>query len=391
MMLAAVLLQRLAVPGTNGVVGIGLLVGLAAFGWGLLGGRLVIEPVRALLYCLALCGLLASLAGQGRPASLASLALLGSVYLPFIAVLELSADERAAASRAFATLMTWVAAAGLGQFALQFVLGPAAMFPLDAVLPDSWFIAGFNLEIPLWEGAPWLKSTGIVFLEPSHFAQTLALAILVELLTRASPLRLALYAAAYLVSFSGTGIVLLAILALPVCLRAGRLWPIAVGALLLLTAWVLRELPPFDLFIGRLEEFANPLSSGAMRFQAPYRLVAELLADPARLVFGAGPGSLEEAIRGLDYAVQDTLWLKLLVEYGLLGLVAFAPFYLHALLARPPEPILAWAILIQVLFLGGYLNAYYVQFLALALVGWPRLTDPRRPADPVAVAGGASR
>ncbi len=375
MMLAAVLLQRLAVPGTDGIVGVGLLVGLGGFAWGVLSGRLAIEPLRVLLYCLALCGLLASLIGQSGRVSFASLALLSTIYLPFVAVAAVSAGERRAILDAFGTLMSAVAVLGLAQFAVQFLLGPEAMFPLDRALPEAWFIDRFNLRIPIWDGAPWLKSTGLVFLEPSHFAQTLALAILVELLTAARTRRLALYGLAYLVTVSGTGLVLLGLLAVPVCLAARRLWPIALGGLVLVAAWTLRELPPLDLFFGRLDEFAQPLSSGAMRFVAPYRLVSDTLADPSRMLLGAGPGTLEDVIRGLDYAVQDTLWLKLLVEYGLLGLLAFAPLYLVVLLAGAPDRILAWAFLVQVLLLGGYLNAYYVQFLALALVGWPRLAE----------------
>lgn len=361
MMVASVLLQRIAVPGSGGIVGVGLVVGLAAFAWAVLRGRLAIHPVRLALYCCALCGLLASLAGQSQPFSVLSFAMLATIYLPFVAMLSLEPGEWLAVLRAFRALATLVAILGLGQFAVQFALGPAAMFPLDAVLGPQWFVTQFNLKIPLWEGSPRLKSTGLVFLEPSHFAQTLAFAVLIEIVYFMSAMHLLLYAAAYFVSFSGTGLVLLAILAVPVLWRSrvARLSGVtlAAGALLLLLA----DLPILNAFTRRLDEFSNPLASGYMRFVAPYRFVGDkVLHDPVRLLFGYGPGNFEEVGRGLDYAVLDTMWLKLLVEYGLLGLLAFGSFYVYVLFVGSPDRLLSMAFLLQIAFLGGYLNAYYV-------------------------------
>ena len=73
----------------------------------------------------------------------------------------------------------------------------------------------------------------------------------------------------------------------------------------------------------------------------------------------------------------DTSWLKLLVEYGVIGVGSFFPFYLYALLAHSPDRLLSFAYLAQFLLLGGFLNSFYVQFLYLALVGWPRVTTDR--------------
>jgi NADH:ubiquinone oxidoreductase subunit H len=41
------------------------------------------------------------------------------------------------------------------------------------------------------------------------------------------------------------------------------------------------------------------------------------------------------------------------------------------LFARSTNRILSFACLIQFLFLGGFLNSFYVQFLYLCLVVWP--------------------
>jgi hypothetical protein len=72
--------------------------------------------------------------------------------------------------------------------------------------------------------------------------------------------------------------------------------------------------------------------------------------------------------------VLDTSWLKLLVEYGVIGVASFLPFYLYVLFAHSPDRLLSFACLAQFLLIGGYLNSFYAQFLYLALVGWPRIT-----------------
>ena len=53
-------------------------------------------------------------------------------------------------------------------------------------------------------------------------------------------------------------------------------------------------------------------------------------------------------------------------------------FYLFILFYRTPDKSLSFAFLVQSMFLGGYLNSYFVQFLMLVLVGWPRLVDAGR-------------
>ena len=61
----------------------------------------------------------------------------------------------------------------------------------------------------------------------------------------------------------------------------------------------------------------------------------------------------------------DTSWFKLLVEFGVIGVASFFPFYLYALLAHSPDRLLSFACLAQFLLLGGFLNSFYAQFLYL--------------------------
>ena len=60
----------------------------------------------------------------------------------------------------------------------------------------------------------------------------------------------------------------------------------------MLLPW-LHDIFPFSLFMARIDEFANPLGSGSMRFLGPYWLTWDvMLGHPAALLFGYGPGSV---------------------------------------------------------------------------------------------------
>ncbi|MCB2055412.1 MAG: hypothetical protein KDE35_14365 [Geminicoccaceae bacterium] len=372
-LIGVTVMQRLAVPGSGGLLGVGFVLCFAVSVLALLNGQMAIDPVRLVLYLLALATLLATLFFQRQPFSQVSFVMLAAMYLPAVLAFHFTAYRYRLLLEVFQRVAAFSAIAGLVQFALQIPFGPAIMWPLDLVLPEPFFLQGFNLRIPVGETGLF-KSTGLFFLEPSIFSQILALAIVVELIDRRRPLMLALFGVAYLSTFSGSGALMLAALGLPLLIRARRQWLLAPAVLCLLAAPLLQDVPPFSFFFGRLEELDRPMASGSMRFIAPYWLVADVLwSDPRTLLFGFGPGSVDEIIAQRDYAVQDSSWLKLLIEYGLVGTVGFFTFYLWVLFRHAPDRLLAFACLFQFLFLGGYLNAYYVQFLHMALVIWPRL------------------
>ena len=75
----------------------------------------------------------------------------------------------------------------------------------------------------------------------------------------------------------------------------------------------------------------------------------------------------------------DTSWLKLLVEYGVIGVASF----FHSIFSRcwhSPDRLLSFACLAQFLLLGGFLNSFYVQFLYLALSDGRALRQSSGPA-----------
>ena len=373
LLIAAVILQRFAVPAAASQLGVGFVLGLGIAGWGALRGWLTVEPTRFVLFCVMLAAILLALVLGGQRFSVLSLAMFCLLYLPFVLVLPLGAADYRRLLGCFQTLALVVAGCAVLQFAAQFALGAAWMFPFDRLLPEPFFIPGFNLVIELGGGI--VKSTGLWLLEPSHLSQLMAVAIIVELAGFRRPLVLVALATGLVLAFSGTGLVLLAV-SLPVLLLAsGRGGWLVVGPVVLAAAgWALADTFPVDYFLARLGEFANPQASASMRFFGPYWAMADVFAGrPDLLLTGVGPGGMADAVWHFDYRVQDSSWLKLIVEYGLIGGLPFAVFYAYCLFAGCPDRRLAAALLFQVLFLGGFLLGYHVQFLILALVVWPRL------------------
>lgn len=376
-LLSVTVLQRMAIPGSGGELGLGFVVAWGAFLYGVFRGVFVLSPQRLVLYCVASSALFLTLFAQKKEFSLLSLPMLLILYAPYVATAPLTKEDYVKLARTFQKVTIFCAACALVQFAVQFPLGQNAMFPLDLVLPESFFIQGFNLKIPVTADAGILKSTGFWFLEPSHLSQIMAFAIVVEYIYFCRPTAFALFGAAYLTSFSGTGFLLLVGVALALAVQRRQLLPlilVGIGAAAVLV--LLRDVFPFSVLTDRLAEFANPQGSGSMRFIGPFWFVSDVIAtDPRALWFGSGPGSVHDLSVMLDYRVQDSSWLKLVAEYGLFGAVPFLTFYLYCLFRRSPNLIVSFACLIQFMLLGGYLNAFYVQFLHMVLAGWPKITS----------------
>ena len=375
-LLCVTVLQRLAVPGSGGELGVGFVLCFAAFLYGIFKGLLVLSPQRIVLYCVAASALLLTLFARSKEFSLLSLPMLLVLYAPYMAVAPMAREDYVKLLGTFQTVVLFCAACAIVQFLIQFPLGANAMFPLDLVLPESFFIQGFNLRIPVTSEGAILKSTGFWFLEPSHLSQIIAFAIVIEYMYFCRPAAFALFGAAYLTSFSGTGFILLVGVAIALAVQQRQMLPMVIIGIASACVLVLfRDVFPFSALVDRLAEFGNKQGSGSMRFLGPFWFVGDVIATDLRaLWFGFGPGAILDLGIMLDYRVQDSSWLKLVAEYGLFGAIPFLAFYLYCLFRRSPNLIISVACLIQFTFLGGYLNAFYVQFLHMALAGWPKLT-----------------
>ena len=92
-----------------------------------------------------------------------------------------------------------------------------------------FIVQHFNKQAALAYGSEVYRANGVFLLEPSFFSQVLAVAIIAELCTLggkiplASATRLAVFSAALFVSYSGTGVLVLAV-CLPLYVVMRRRW-----------------------------------------------------------------------------------------------------------------------------------------------------------------------
>lgn len=377
-LIATTLLAKFSLPplGTYGI-GIGGPLIIAALLFGLVTGRLLMVPRRLvlLLVMLSALGLMQILrSGDFSLTSLLLMAGIGSCYA-FAA-----SDERldaALALRFFGALTLVIAIAGIAQFGAQFVLGQTAVFPIENHVPAQLRTQGFNNVIPLYYGAPVSKANGLVMLEPSEFSQLCALGIVAELSGRARWWRLAVLSAAMLVSYSGTGFIVLAgsLLLFAILHRSWNL--LLPGAAFIGIALLFAGPLQLDTFLNRLSEFSSPGSSGFARFVGWRELFADQFwpSGPA-VLFGHGAGAFYEA--ALRYSAAEMSYSKIMFEFGVFGALLYFGFLFYCLFSSGAPLVLRFAVALTYFMNGAYTMS--VAGLALSLLLWPHpgMKLPRR-------------
>jgi hypothetical protein len=213
------------------------------------------------------------------------------------------------------------------------------------------------------------RANGVFLLEPSFFSQVLAVAIIAELCTLARTSRLALFGAALLVSYSGTGMLVLAI-CLPLYLVTQRRWGLLFLGLsaLIATVPLLEHLQTVRL-LSRLGELGSAHSSGFARFVGGFLLFDQFLwSDPWRTLFGYGAGAFANYASHTHYAVAEMTLFKIVFEFGIIGALAYFGFLTCCLLTSRAPRLLTLAVGITYLLNGMYTP--FAHGLALGLLLW---------------------
>ncbi len=238
-LIGATFLSKFAFPpfGRQGI-GISLFVLLAVVIAGSVGGGMRIEPRRLTLYFMLVgsLGLIQLL--QPDSFSPLSFLLLAAVHLPY-AVTVPQSDDDDRIIKFFLRIATILAVLGIAQYGLEFFINPRFLFPIENFVPDTFIVQNFNHQAAMEYGSHEFRANGVFMLEPSFYSQLLAVAIIAELCTRGRMTRLAIFGLALIASYSGTGIMVLAI-CLPLCLVAQRRWGLLLAALLALVGIIAR-------------------------------------------------------------------------------------------------------------------------------------------------------
>lgn len=371
--IGATFVSKIAVPAVK-VDGIGMgfpLIYLALAMAACAVGRMRLDPARLFFFCL-----MASVIGGmtvlwGEEISLASLAFLMLLHLPYAVHIEGGSRVLVRLNRIFMNVATFIALCGLAQYVLQFFVATAHVFPMENYLPADWLVTGFNMQAPIAYGSSIYRANGIFMQEPSFFSQFLAIAVLCELIGRGRLWRIALYVIAILASQSGTGLVLLAV-CVPVLIVARRRWNLLIAMAIALPLLMLLAGPYLhtDQLFARIGEFGSERSSAYERFVGGFRIFdASVGADPVRLLFGYGAGNYRDIVHSLNHPAAEMALFKIVVEYGLIGTLLYFSFMMYCIFSAR-QPLVLRLALALTLFLNGAYNTF-VHSLALALLVWP--------------------
>lgn len=350
-----------------------------------------IDPVRVFLFIGCAGVALVSWVVNAEIASSSSVLLIVASYLVFVFVAR-STDRTPDIARwtlgVFLNLMLFCAIAGIAQFFLQFVVKVPWLFNFTDYVPEM-FRGGVGYNTVIRVSGHFYKSNGFFFVEPSRFSQVLALALLCELALHPKwrLIRLATLGLAILLSYSGTGLLTLAV---------GLLFPLGPRTVMRLVIMVLGGAFIFftlgdalnlTITAGRVGEFTAVGSSGFARFVAPVLFVRDYIdSTPWSLLIGHGPGSIFKVIASSEvgYEVAGPTWAKLATEYGVIGFAAFTGLILYSMLvSRVPMELRAGIIFGWLILWGGVLLAPDVTALFYILVAlWPQQRVAVRAALP---------
>lgn len=334
---------------------------------GVVSGHMRFDPKRLLIYLLLVGFLGAVQVVRGDGFSATSMLLMSAIYLGYTVTVR--GAERYDAAQVFGRFAIIIAVCGIAQFVLQFGLPRALVFPIENLLPSGLLIQGYNTQIPIAYGSSVYKANGVFPLEPSFFSQFLAVAIIAELCGRNRWPRLALFGAGMLVSYSGTGIVILMV-AMPFVILGYRRWDLlAVGGLALAVLLVFADQLNLALYLERAGEFTSTRSSGFERFVGALYLFDQFLwADPMRALFGFGSGQFQDFSLRADLPVSEMALSKIVFEFGLLGALATFAFLGYCLTRSGAPGPFKIAIAAMFFMSGIYTSASHG--IALTVLVW---------------------
>jgi hypothetical protein len=305
--------------------------------------------------------------------SIASFLLLAVLYLPFAFSLRpdaVRADLWRWLVKIYVGSAVLLAAAGITQFFLQFVFRADWLFNFMPLIPEPIRASG-GWNTVNWAG-DWIKSNGFFLREASIFSVAMAFALICELSMARRKWVLAMLAAGLVLTYSGSGLL---------CLAVAMLFPLdrhclprvlAFAALAAAVYFVFGEALNLGYTVERMGEVNSGRTSAYCRFVYPNVLILQNLDSSLwASLLGNGSGTMPKLDAACANGVETT-YAKAVFEYGLLGALAFGALVFGAL-NRSSAPIrIRVALAVMWLFLGGnLLTSEFLLLIFLFSAMWP--------------------
>jgi hypothetical protein len=263
------------------------------------------------------------------------------------------------------------AAIAIAQYLLQFI--GIRLFSIGDMLPflrPVLLETHYNADAVLHWGSNISRATGLFLLEPSILSQLIAVGTLIDVSVRKQIKYVPLYAVAYLLTYSGTGLLCLVItLAItPIFApRESKYVLIAVLAGIPLVIGLFSFFPSeLNELLQRSGEFDSHQSSGYQRYVAQAQAWS-FFSDGWRSLIGSGPGAYERFpghVPGSGSAA-----IKVFAEYGLVGLLTFSFFIVFSVWNRQ-YALISLMMLVVYQFGGGNLLQPPILILMEMLCVW---------------------
>ncbi|MGA2551157.1 MAG: hypothetical protein ABSF50_13480 [Burkholderiaceae bacterium] len=349
-------------------LGFGLPLTLGVLALGILSGRVIVDLKRAAFFMFMVSWIGLVQVAREQDFSLSSLIFM--IVTSFVYVLGVPRPGKGIddAMRFFVNFVTVIALCGIVQFAMQFVSKTAA-FPIDNLVPQGFIIRGFNNLNPLYYGSTIFKSNGVFLKEPSFFSQIIAMAIVVELATLKRFSRLGILALAAILSYSGTGLLVLAVCFPVLLIRNHRLDVLGLIVGVILIASLFAVPLRLDLILSRIYEFNDPSSSAFQRFVSwIYLLRDTTFSSPGLALFGYGPGNFHDVEVVAPFNVSELFHSKVIIEFGLLGGLLYTGFLMYCIFTSEAPFVVRLAVVVLHFMNGAYADSVLGMALTLVLL-----------------------
>jgi hypothetical protein len=373
-MLAVTIFGKLGVPPlSQQSLGFGLYLLIVCLAFAVVFDQVVIKTKDLLIFGVLATYIVATQLFVALDTSISSVILLLTLFgLHCFRLRPTTDDSRSieSASKYFSALCYFIAWCGIGQVVGQAVLPAEILFPIENFAPEPFVLQGFNMQAPIAYGATLYRANGMFMLEPSFFSQLMALGLILEASTAFRLRRMLVLSVALLLSYSGTGVLVL-LFAAPVLLpRLNRrhLLQICVAAVIIFLA--ASSFVDTSVLASRATEFESTESSGYARFVGGFDVLSEFVfRDPVKALFGVGAGQYASYLRLSTTPSAEMALFKLLLEYGVVGFALLTTYLVTVLYRRSLPPALSTGLFV-VLFMNGALIPFF-HGLALALACWP--------------------
>ncbi len=298
-----------------------------------------------------------------------------SQFVTFFLLLTLSrpstADQYKRTLQAFQILVMLLSCLAVAHLVAEFLGEGDRLIKFYGILPDFLF-GSAQVDRPSIELPSHFRSNGIFLTEASMLSQIAGLGILIEVLEFRRPRYLLVMMLGFLLSYSGTGSILLLVF-LPLAGLRGRAGlPVLLICMFALGLFATGMIE-LSAFTSRVGEFEDTRASGFSRFVSPFWLAAKHFDTSSlqAVLLGSGPGSVKNFGDARDGGGQLGTWIKILYEYGIIGSLIFVCF-LAACLRRSRCPgLVVAAIIFAYVFLQGMMTIT----IALCTLSGP---EPRR-------------